>query len=112
MRAVLLAITRIPGVMAWRNNAGSFVTQAGSRVRASVPGAPDIIAIFRGRFIGLECKTETGRQSDQQRAFQRACEQAGGIYAIVRSAPDALEIIACVAAEAADGVSADLHVTP
>lgn len=55
-----------------------------------IPGTPDIICVlsFQGMpiFIGLECKTEKGRQSAYQKSFQSKIEsQVNGFYFIVRS---------------------------
>lgn len=51
----------------------------------SKPGDPDLIACIDGRFIGIEAKTPTGRQSDMQKLRQKQIEDAGGIYLLVRS---------------------------
>ena len=90
---VLLAIGALPGVLAWRNNTGALRDVTGRTVRYGSPGSPDILAVVAGRFVGLECKTRTGRQPDDQRTWQRACEAAGGIYAVVRSDTDALAVV-------------------
>ncbi len=90
---ILIAVSRLPDILCWRNNSGLLFTPTGKRVRSGVKGSPDIIAVYRGRFIGFEVKTETGKQSLPQKRFQAACERAGGIYAIVRSAEDALSIL-------------------
>lgn len=58
----------------------------------SMLGVPDINLIHRGRYIGLEVKTKTGVQSDNQKEFQRQCEDAGGQYFIVRSVNDVINI--------------------
>lgn len=49
-------------------------------------GVPDVIAVLSGRCIGIEAKSETGRQSPDQAAFQAALDKAGGKYILVRSA--------------------------
>lgn len=46
----------------------------------SKPGVPDIIACYRGRFIGIEAKVPGGRQRFEQKDRQREIEAAGGIY--------------------------------
>lgn len=59
------------------------------RVRASAEGAPDIIGLLRGgRFLGIECKTERGRQGPAQKAFQTMIESMGGLYILARSVED------------------------
>jgi hypothetical protein len=51
-------------------------------------GTPDIIVIHNGKFIGLECKSDKGKQSESQIKFQKGCIDAGGTYAVVRSIDD------------------------
>lgn len=48
-------------------------------------GDPDIIACYKGMFVGLEAKTYEGYQSNIQKVRQREIEDSGGVYAIVRS---------------------------
>lgn len=48
-------------------------------------GDPDLIACYKGLFVGLEAKTYEGRQSGIQQVRQREIEDSGGIYAIVRN---------------------------
>ena len=87
---VLVAISAIPGCLAWRANSGIAVTASRNIIRANVKGCADILACYRGRFIAIEVKTAVGRQSQQQRRFQAAVERAGGLYVLARSAADAL----------------------
>jgi len=96
LHEILVAVTAVPGVLAHRNNSGLLYAPNGARVRASVPGAPDIIGCYRGRWIGLEVKTPRGRQSAAQRNYQAAVERAGGVYALVRSPAEALEILEAI----------------
>ena len=89
----LLHMLKIP---AWRNNSGAVALGSGpSRrcVRYGHPGSPDIIGVIprgirAGTFLGVECKTEKGRQSDSQKEFQRTIEAAHGVYVLARSVSD------------------------
>ena len=54
----------------------------------AIPGVPDLILIDKGRFIGLEIKSSTGRQSEGQKAFQEKLTKAGGQDILVRSLED------------------------
>lgn len=58
----------------------------------TMPGFPDIIVIKDGFFVGLEVKGPGGRQSPEQKEFERACKAAGGEYYVVRSIDDVREI--------------------
>lgn len=44
-------------------------------------------------YLAIELKTEDGRQSDHQRAFQADVEKAGGRYVIVRSIEEFTETV-------------------
>ncbi len=67
------------------NGTDGFIKQAKA-------GAPDIIICCEGKFIGLEIKTETGKQSDLQKAAQLKIEKAGGKYFIIRSVRDLIYV--------------------
>src|SRR4051812_7503428 len=71
------------GGYAWRQNTGSstFTNKGSSKVRYvqfGEKGAADIIAVFPGSSVRggiadvffIECKTETGKQSEEQVAWQ------------------------------------------
>lgn len=51
-------------------------------------GVPDIVAVVKGIYIGLEVKTGRGKQSTEQRRFQEDLEEVGGRYHLVRSLED------------------------
>ena len=56
-------------------------------------GSADVIVCYRGRFIGLEFKSEDGRHKDKQRIWQAAVERAGGRYRVVRSVEEAVAAV-------------------
>ena len=58
------------------------------------PGGSDLVGCFRGRFIGVELKSRTGKQRDAQVLFQELIEKKGGLYFIVRSEDDARALLA------------------
>lgn len=67
-------------------------------VHFGVKGAPDIRAIVRahdgrGLFLGIEAKSDTGRQRPDQKSWQLACEAAGGVYLIARDGADAKAVV-------------------
>ena len=79
----------------------TFPAGGGGRIRGAqlkrlglVAGFPDIIVIhpvasagseLGAWLVGIELKAPKGRQSDEQKAVQRAFEQAGGFYYVCRS---------------------------
>jgi hypothetical protein len=64
------------------------ITDAGAAY--GIPtGWPDITAMRDdGRFIGVECKTLKGKQSEAQKMYQSLIESRGGLYFLVRSLAD------------------------
>lgn len=84
----------------WRNNSGAL--PAMGRGGRSYPlryglgvGGADLVGLLRpsGRFIAFEVKTAIGKQSDHQKAWERAVQEGGGFYRVVRSAEEALEAL-------------------
>ena len=54
---------------------------------------PDMLGKRIGVAVGVEFKTETGRQSDAQKRWQAAFESRGGVYRLVRSAADIVQLV-------------------
>ena len=77
------------------------VTDAGAAYRAGSFGAdtvpagwPDITGLLPdGRFIGVECKSLTGRQSPVQKQMEEAIRKCNGIYVLARSVEDVQQAI-------------------
>lgn len=88
---ILLAFTGWRDVRIWRINAGGRPGESGGWVKGAPPGHPDLTGFLapHGRWFGLEVKVPTGKQSDQQRAFQAAADGRGALYAVVRSVEEA-----------------------
>lgn len=57
-------------------------------------GVPDIIACYKGRFLGLEAKLPGGRLTELQRRSIEKISHAGGIARRVESVEDVKAIIA------------------
>lgn len=93
--AIRLALGRMPDLVAWRNNIGHAVMH-GHRVTFGVggPGGADLIGMLGGRFLAIEVKSPTGRQSAEQRLFEGLVKSKGGIYLMPHSVDEALELVA------------------
>lgn len=88
------------GMLTWRNNSGTLWAN-GQPVSFGHPGSPDIIGMTKdGRFIGVECKSARGKQSEKQKAFEAKVRANNGIYILARSVVD-LERALGAAAEGA-----------
>ena len=89
---ILLTIGSRPDLRVWRNNTGQIPTPDGRMIRFGLPGSADILGVMKpnGRFLAIECKTEIGKQSDLQKAFQAMIESHGGLYILARSVADVI----------------------
>lgn len=100
----LIAASQI-GSMLWRNQSGVFYTRSGQTVRVGTPGTPDSLGVVPvkitpemvGQTIGIavacEFKAKKGRQSDDQKRWQRNFEERGGKYALIREPDQIVEFI-------------------
>lgn len=108
----LLAVGARPDVMAWRQQSGMFrafddptkvvrigqLGMADSMAVVAVTITPEMVGRTVGLAVAAEFKTSAGRQSEAQRNWQRAFEQRGGIYRLIRSAADMLALVSDVQA--------------
>lgn len=91
LRAVLDFAARSGGY-GYRQNSGAIVSEYRGKkrfVRYGEPGCSDAVLILPrpgggGVVIFVETKTETGKQSDEQKAWQQQVEAAGGRYVLAR----------------------------
>ena len=98
LRAALdtLDIMRIPYI---RNNnfCGKIQRPNGSMGymrNSSFPGSPDLIIFIRnGRCIHCEFKSEKGRQSEEQKNYEKKITSLGYTYVIVRSPDEFISLI-------------------
>ena len=77
----------------FRAGAGAVKTMQGRYFKTGKSGLSDIVAVVKGKFIGLEVKTKTGKQTQSQKKAEREIKEAGGEYHIVRSIADVKEIL-------------------
>ena len=75
----------------WRNNAGGIKTPK-YFIRLGTEGSPDIFVLKDSKLIGLEIKTEKGKQRESQKLFQEKLEMNGGEYHIIRSVDEVIAI--------------------
>jgi hypothetical protein len=98
VRAILDALTA-KGYWTWRENSGLTVfgatgTHSRRVVRGAPKGTPDIFVILPGgRLGGIECKTATGRQNPNQKAWQKKAELLGVRYGIARTVSEGLALV-------------------
>jgi hypothetical protein len=70
---------------------GMVVLKDARPISFGLPGSGDILGVAPGFGFALEAKTDSGRQSDQQKKFQAAFERAGGRYGLFRSPEEAVD---------------------
>ena len=104
-RQLLAILGPVAGLHVERTNTGVAVDpRTGRHVRFGTPGAPDVRLTVAGLAVAIECKSSTGRQSEQQRRWQAAHEAAGGVYLLCRDAMATAREVARIAAEAGNRV--------
>jgi len=98
VKDILVELSRRAYVRVWKSNTGVFrdLEDDDRIIRAGVKGAADISGIIRNRSgfgirLEIEVKTGSGRQTPQQKHFQRMIESLGGLYLLARSIQEAVE---------------------
>jgi len=80
------------------NNAPTFQnSESGGFFRRqskfSVNGVPDFILIDdSGHFVGIEIKRPSGKQSEDQKLFEKKCKENGAEYYLIKSIDDLIKI--------------------
>jgi len=78
----------------WRqNNIGTYDRKNEtyrSLPKFSVRGVPDILVLAFNTIVFVECKTDTGKQSEAQKEFQAEVESRGYTYILARSVDDVI----------------------
>ena len=123
-KAIMQYLATRKDVVFWRQNSGSFVAPviraiagvlerfglgrrkiaimaavkkaAGHYKCTSVSGIPDITAIYRGVYVGLEVKTKTGRLTKDQKVMHELMHKRGVKVVIVRSVQEVMKVLADV----------------
>ena len=104
----MLAVGSMPDVLVWRLQSGLFraYNTPAKLVRVGSPGMADCMAVVKvtitpdmvGKTIGHAVAAEfklptTGKQQENQKDWQKAFEQRGGVYKVVRSAVEMLDLV-------------------
>lgn len=99
VRAILNAL-RLQGARAWRQQSG-VIPKGGRYIHTGEKGLPDIGCIVppRGRYLGLEVKTKTGKVSEDQVKWAEEAAVFGARVAVVRSAQEAVDAYLSMRAE-------------
>ena len=89
-QAILREFGALPWLRIWRANVLVARDARGQMVRAGIKGQADLSGLLApdGRRLEIECKTATGRQTKEQRAWERMIRAHGGVYILARSVED------------------------
>ena len=107
LNPALLEVGARPDVLIWRQTTGTFRAMDNPErvVKVGTPGMADAMMVVQvevtpdmvGRKIGVavavEAKTLVGRQREAQKLWELAFTKRGGIYRLIRSAADILEVV-------------------
>lgn len=80
-----------------RSNNNTIYDPVGKRFRSLAKGQkkgfPDILILFNGRCIGIEVKTDTGRQSKEQKEIEKQFINNQAEYYVVRNVEEIIKIL-------------------
>lgn len=81
-------------IKAYLHGLGDDVAFYKHSASASMPsGIPDIICSYKGRYVGIETKSLTGKLSPAQKIWQKKIQRSGGIYLVARSLEEVVECL-------------------
>jgi hypothetical protein len=91
----ILAYLRARRIFHWRCNTGG--AKIGGRfVRFNLPGTPDILAVVRGRLVGIEVKAPGEKPTEAQAAWHARARAAGAAVIVARSVGDVASGLAAI----------------
>ena len=81
-------------VFAINNNSQNGIKGAMNKSMGVVAGVADMCYLKpEGKVVWIEWKTEIGKQSNEQKEFEKVCRELGHEYVIVRSEDEFLQVI-------------------
>jgi predicted porin len=86
--ASVIRYLKIHRAVAWaqRMNTGAVSMGDSRYMRFGFKGCSDIIGqLYDGRFLAIECKSDKGRLTEEQRNFIERVNRHGGLAGMVRS---------------------------
>jgi hypothetical protein len=97
VQSAILALLKAHPRVAWahRFNTGG-ATYGQQYVPFAFKGCADILGMLKGgRFVAIECKSSTGRVTEEQVAFLGLVARHGGIGIVARSVDDVVAVLDC-----------------
>lgn len=82
-QSAIIDLIRLRGGIVTRINSGSMLAKSQTdrvyRVQLADKGTSDLIALYRGVYLGIEVKFGKGKASDEQIEFLESVAMAGGV---------------------------------
>lgn len=89
----IIEYLNIKKILYIRNQTGALVVE-NRFVKFGSKGSPDIFVFLRGGVcVGIEAKSSTGKQSDDQKIWQQKFEGNGFTYILAKSVEDVAKVI-------------------
>ena len=60
-------------------------------LKGYTPGQPDLIVLLENKTLLIECKSSTGKQSDEQKEFQKQSIKLNHEYVLMNKTDDAIQ---------------------
>lgn len=92
VQSAILDWLKVKRIFHYRQNTGGARLN-GFHVRFGVPGAPDIVAVVKGSFVGIEVKKRGESQSEKQKEFEINLNRAGGKYILAYALEDVIKVL-------------------
>lgn len=92
IQSAIMEYLEIKHVFFYRQNTGG-AKFGNYYVKFGIPGAPDIVAVIKGHFFGIEVKDAKSKQSEKQIQFMNKLRYAGGTYILARSLDDVTHLL-------------------
>ena len=89
---------RDEGYLFWRHEPNTYNHALGRHISNpyAMKGVADILGVLKdgsGRMLAIEVKTPKGRQSADQKLFEKRLTMLGGVYILARSVEDVSAIL-------------------
>lgn len=102
IQRTILSYLEVHRIFHYRQNTGGFHKDYQNKigetkknfVKFGAKGAPDIVCVVNGRYVGIEVKGPKGKQTDDQLNFSDSLRAAGGYYILARSVEEVILAIA------------------
>lgn len=80
------------GIFHYRQNTGGAKLK-GFYVKFGKKGAPDIVAIYGGIYVGIEVKKSGKQQTAEQHKYMQNVRNAGGVYILAYQVEDVTKVL-------------------